>query len=576
MQDSKVVGCLRKLSTEERTQFYTFVELSFSPSDKRRDRLVALCNYIRQFDPLYEDARMSDDAAYAIIYPDKSYNDTTIRALRNALLEQLYDFLAVKQLLTRPTAKSLYKMEEMIDRKLYEEVPTEINKLGKKLDKEEKRDSNHFTDRFQLAAIQHRFDSARRPDFSGYEVLDALDRAYYMEKISYFCNRLNATNMKKGQERITTMRFNPTFSGKDKLSYNTWGAAKKLLTETDDLTHYRKFKKTVFTHPTIFSINDLHNFCTYLQNSTPLIFQNVHERYLELFELYTFQWQQGIYDSFDFNVNMFCNIAFTALHLDQVEWLEKLIATFKENIDTFEDGFKEVILAAILVAKKDWSAADEQLTNMPKGAAAIANAIAYPIRIKTYYGNGMTAFAIKECNNYRAFLNRLKKKDEKEQHLTENKRKILTQRLAFTHQCKRILDLSPHPLRSEQLKEIEAIEEQFYKDGGDGIMEEFWLQEVLSAALPQQFGEQLSTQRLAIKNKSKVKEEDLSAFQTFLTDNAHSMTSAHLTCHQQFLRPFTMKKKERRQFVCETTPLIDRQFWLKQLSDDILDKRRNA
>ena len=88
------------------------------------------------------------------------------------------------------------------------------------------------------------------------------------------------------------------------------------------------------------------------------LFPNKYECYLQLFTLYQFQLEQGIFDDFNFNAGLFRNVASVAINLRKLNWVEQLVERYETQIRTFDNGSYELTMARIRFNQKAYEEAE--------------------------------------------------------------------------------------------------------------------------------------------------------------------------------------------------------------------------
>ncbi|MEL6720463.1 MAG: hypothetical protein AAFP82_17285, partial [Bacteroidota bacterium] len=337
MKGTKIVRLIRQFTAEEFKSFEKFLQ---SPYFNTNESVLKLYHYLLDFAPNFEEEAMSHEAAYDYIYPDKSFNYKGLNKLRALLLQLAEQFIAIETLEKDEFTASLYLLRFYEARTLFSDYESQIKNRKKTLEKEKKKETEFFFQRFLIAKEEDRFQAARFQKFD-YAIIEDLDRYYCMEKMAYLSNARNHANI-HAKDIDLNITPNPVFSEEELPSFNAWQEAFALLSEENKLPHFNNLKALIFEHSDLFSTNNLHNFCSYLQNHTITLFSNKYECYLQLFVLYKFQLEKGVFDDFNFNTQLFRNVTSVAINLGKLEWLEELIDRYKEQILVFDNGSYEL------------------------------------------------------------------------------------------------------------------------------------------------------------------------------------------------------------------------------------------
>ncbi|MEM1327180.1 MAG: hypothetical protein AAGI23_14560 [Bacteroidota bacterium] len=557
MQQSKLVQQLLLLHEEEHDRFRRFIESELFPTKRGKDGVIKLHSYFLQCRADLTLMNRSD--AFLYIYSQKKVNEKTVQKLCGDLLKQLHYFFSICHCLDNEIERELRKVEVMLERKAYDYLPAEFKKAEKLLQKQPLRDTRYYHYIFRLSALKSRFENVYEGIFN-YDLINDLDRYFLMEKIAYICGDRSNNNL-NGDPTTSQLAPRPSFPD-ETINFKTWDAALKLLIDyKTDQSSYDFVKSSIFEQPKAFSHNDLYNLCSFLQNSALHLYANRHEQYLELFELYNFQREQGIYDSFNFNRVAFLNITTAAIYLSQIGWLKSLIEEYKENIATFEPGDLEIALAKIAVATADLSDVDAHIDVAKSSTDGMVKAMTYPIQIKAGFHNSNYQMGSSSCKAYLAFFNRLTQSS----NLSEQVLQLIEQQRNFINSAEKILLMADSGARYERLAEIEKLERKMFL-AADHIAEQSWVQQAMETILFNKIGNQLADRRQQLKDNYTLAKAK--AFEQWLNSSASRMTPFQLESNKNFIRLFSETEGLRHE-VCYTIALAERPYWLKRLSDPI-------
>ncbi|MEM8525257.1 MAG: hypothetical protein AAGG68_11460 [Bacteroidota bacterium] len=543
MKGTKIVRLIRQFTQEELKSFEKFLQ---SPYFNTNESVLKLYHYLLQFVPDFREESMSHEAAYAFIYPDKVFNYKGLNKLRAVLLQLTERFISIETLEQEAFTSTLYLLRFYEARILLVDFESQIKNSKKKLEKEKTKTTEYFYKQFLLAKEEDRFRAGRFQQFD-YSVIADLDRYYCMEKIAYLTNAKNYANI-HAKPFAFTLSPQAIFEGQEQVSFAAWQEALSLLSSEEKLPHFNHLKSLLFEHPDLFSTNDLHNFCSYLQNHAITLFSNKYECYLQLFALYQFQLERGVFDDFNFNAELFRNVASVAVNLGELDWLEQLIVRFEQQILAFDNGLYELTQARIHFNRQQYETSETYIWEAESKANEVEKAFIYPLKIKLFYETNRDIEAI--ANSFKTFLHRLKSK------LPKNHQYVVQRFRNFNNICTKIAKLNTSSSIEAQLKAISNLEADLY-DESKHIPEKEWLLKVLELQLPRGVGIQLAEEREVLR---KAKSSALLAdFEQFLTTHKNMMTEAQYQANFNFVRFLRAKELKN---ICHEEFLAERQYFL--------------
>jgi len=547
MKGTKIIRLIGRFTEEELKSFEKFLR---SPYFNTNESVLKLYYYLLDFAPEFEEEQMSHEAAYAYIYPAKDFNYKGLNKLRAVLLQLAERFIAAESLQKDDFTTTLYLLRFYEARTLFADYESQLKNSKKVLEKEKTRETEFFFQQFLLAKEEDRFRAGRFQKFD-YSLIADLDRYYCMEKIAYLSNAKNHANIHAKIFDID-INPNPNYEGDEQYSFQAWQEALALLSEEDKLPHFNSLKLLIFQHANLFSSNNLHNFCSYLQNHAITLFSNKYECYLQLFALYQFQLERGVFDDFNFNIQLFRNVASVAINLGKMDWLAELVERYEQQILAFDNGLYELTKARIHFNRKQYDLADQEIWGAESKANEVEKAFIYPLKIKLYYETNRDIEAI--TNSFKTFLHRLKSR------LPKNHQYVVQRFRNFNNICARIPKLNTTSTVEEQLEELSHLEAEVYEETKH-IPEKEWLLKVLELQLPREVGKQLNEKRAALKQEQN--QFLFTDFEHYLQEQQNAMTQAQFLANRNFIQLLSIGslKKEK---VCQEKFLAERQYFLKQ------------
>jgi len=548
MKGTKIVRLIRQFTIEELKSFEKFLH---SPYFNTNESVIHLYHYLLDFAPEFEEEKMSHETAYAYIYPNKDFNYKGLNKLRAILLQLAERFISIEALEKDHFTATLYLLRFYEARTLFTDYEGQLKNSKKILKKEKTRKTELFFQQFLLAKEEDRFRAGHFQKFD-YSLIADLDRYYCMEKIAYLSNAKNHANI-HAKDFDISISPNPVFEGEEQYSFQAWQEALALLSDEDKLLPYNNLKSLVFEHPSLFSTNNLHNFCSYLQNHAIALFSNKYECYLQLFTLYQFQVEQGVFDDFNFNTQLFRNVASVAINLGKIDWLEHLMQRYESQILVFNNGLYELTQARICFNRKQYDLADEYIWQTESKASEVEKAFIYPLKIKLYHETERDIEAI--TNSFKTFLHRLKSR------LPKNQQHVVRRFRHFNNICTKIPKLNIESAIEDQLDAISSLEEELYNESKH-IPEKEWLLKVLEKQLPRKTGKQLQDKRATLKKQ--LNQFSLLNFEHYLKEQQQNMTFNQYQANLNFIQ-FLRDENLERNRICTEKFLSERQYFLHQL-----------
>jgi hypothetical protein len=158
MNKTKLIKLLRSFNKTEIRKFTLFVRSFYGKGESKILKLLA--EIVQRF-PEFEDETFTKAQLFNKLYPEKPYNDATIRKLISYLTDLAEEFLIHQSLKKDEFARNLYLLKELSSRNtdsLFEQQSAVIEKEMKKYQK----NSLFYYNRFRFLNIVNSFYAIRK------------------------------------------------------------------------------------------------------------------------------------------------------------------------------------------------------------------------------------------------------------------------------------------------------------------------------------------------------------------------------------------------------------------------------
>lgn len=513
LNKSKAVKKLSALSAGQLRRFRKFLR---SPYFNTNRRLLRYFDFLRQRLPAAHAPGLSPEAAYRYVYPDRPFNKNGLKMLGTKLLGLLKDFLRHEAVEGERPSSSIHDglTHGLALARHYGETGQypELAKLRASLKEGEGQplDEDHFLKLFLIEKEIHKARTTQRPGSALFravnypEVIQALERAYAIQKLIYFCQMANyytgtrqALPFAIDEESLPRPEFTP----REAIVYDTWMAALKFI--KGEGLYFQAIRQQLLAHPGLFSNNDKRNLCGYLQNfivrSGAL---NRYEKYTNLLELLQFQARHEVFHDFNLTAGIFWVMTAISATLGQMDWLDEGVLARARK---FRDGSYQVFLAKKRLLEGQFGRAEKLLDtaeaiigNIDGQVQALKMALVLSLKNQIYYDSGEHGRFHHGVNRFKTFLSSGRKFYRL---IPPQRRDIVDGNRAFNNLCAQLLRFNEAAaLKKERIKNYHKIAARLYVPDKDVYQEE-WLQQKVEALLPGNIYEPLFRERELLKNQ---------------------------------------------------------------------------
>lgn len=408
MKDTRLMKVIEQFSVAELRQLKKFVD---SPYFNTNKNVCALLDFIRKYERDFKHEKFTQEYAAHYVFPDLKPDISAITRLQSKLFKLVEKFIYYNFKDEEPDI-------ELVLMKFYYEknlIPhfNSIHRRAQNIQGDYPyKDATYYYNQFRIETLYTGFQVAKipgsQPDYQA--LIRALDIAYFIQKLTSFCQILNYQRVAVVDFDMTLMDeildFLPKSPYRDIPVIQLWHTALLLLKFPDQTEHYYQLKDLLYQYDDSVSIVETRMLYTYLHNTTRVIFKD-RPYYEALFELYTAQLQNGvIYINGYLLPTSLKNIVTVALRLEQVNWTEEFLVQHKDKIlPEYEDkdNVYSYSLARLYIEQKKIDPA-LGILNQIVSTDFYTNMSARKARLMVYYEVEYVDMFESEVNRFRVYL----------------------------------------------------------------------------------------------------------------------------------------------------------------------------
>ena len=393
MTDSKLIDALRQLNTRERTQFR---ELVYSPFFNKNRKIRRLVDYVLQYAPGFEDPALVKEKVFPAVFgPGDAYNELRLNNVISDTLKLLYEFLAQQALSQEEPIKRAYLMKAFLQRRMERHIPQNARRYRQLLDKKEGRSHQYYHHRQLLASQLDRHALLHQErGYSEYlqEMNNNLDRYYFCHKLRTACDMASRNKaINAGYECHFIDTLLDTFeNAPDWLHREPALQAYHqtlLMLRGEEEHHYREVRRVLYHNPNVFPREELNDLYDYVQNfCVKKINSGQTHFYEQVLGLYKEMLSRGLLLRNGYLTQWtYINIVTTGIRLQDFEWTEQFIHTYKEHLaPEVRENVYTYNLAALEFERKNYHQALQSLQGV-EFSDAFYHMAAKIIQLKSYY-----------------------------------------------------------------------------------------------------------------------------------------------------------------------------------------------
>ncbi len=394
-----------------------------SPIFSTPANVIALFEFIVQFAPEFNGDDLTEEHAFAVIFPGEASNSGQIRRLRSKLLRQMESYIYISESLAEPWAEKLAVLRFLGKNRMLEEFYSYLDQdVLPALEESDFPKSKLFEWKYrineEIVNVKTTFEEDGKSGQHLQETTNAFDHYYFHLKLIQSCQMLNRQNvlpecvpynldlafqLERVFEKETDLFQSPVIQ--------IWMTAFKMLSaeESNRKGHWDRLRELVDTFFTQLSPNEMSLIYSYLQNNAQHIVTSEKERYRIFIQLHESQMDKEVFQNhFTITGGIFYNVIQTYLVLDDLEGAERSMANYKGILPVLGMDIVCLCSAAIAFAKSEFESALDHL-NQVEEISNVYNNIKYRrLCIKTFFelGGHYWRKAEAEIGSFRTYMTR--------------------------------------------------------------------------------------------------------------------------------------------------------------------------
>lgn len=366
MTDSKFYKFLQCLQAKELRRFRKYLE---SPYFNANPTILRLFEVFETCLNSGNNLQLTKEKVWEVLFPDQRFDYEKLRKIQHNLMELGYSFLAQQLYDQNLTTQSNHLLQMLAEKKLEENLLSNILSGVKQLERVHNRNGNYYYDLYSIEKFKYilaNIESARVKKSNLNKLnLNSIDHNlnlfYISEKIRNYCLILSWSKMIKVQTEIPLLKETLEIAQSD--TYRDIPAISVYLkiyltyTEPENLDHYYELKKELKKHIHLFSHNEARDILNAAINYTIQKHNAGHlSFYEENFELYDESVKSGlIFINGELSPWAFKNIITLALRLSKYTWVERFISDYGHRINILHrENAINYNLASLYFYQKDY------------------------------------------------------------------------------------------------------------------------------------------------------------------------------------------------------------------------------
>ncbi|MCI0715620.1 MAG: hypothetical protein L0Y77_04780 [Chlorobi bacterium] len=383
MVKSKFIEIIKTFSPAELKEFRDFIRSPFFNSNKK---VIKLFEIVRKYAPQYISPQLLKENLFKKLYPGKNYNDVVMRILISDSMRLGEEFLAYSRFISEPMEEKVLLLKQFSERNLNSLFDSALKRTELKLRSSNISSELYFLDRMfiERQKTEHNIkldrqklngESLRKNGeyLVSFFLISLINIAHDLHVHKDLYNLQSDTNVVDKFMSSFDMQSFMSFLDKSSFKYkNTLGIYYNMLMadlniENDD--YYDGFKKIFTENVNEFSFDEKYDLYLKLES---IIIQKIErgnkDYYNDLFGIYVELIKNKIYktsgDSY-MRLEMFRNIFFTAMTVGKINWAEKFISEYiNELAPEFRTNMLNQSLAYVNFVKKNFEKSLEYISRV--------------------------------------------------------------------------------------------------------------------------------------------------------------------------------------------------------------------
>lgn len=398
MKNSKIIQILSSLHEIELQHFHRFVNSRVFNKHKNVIHLYdIILNHLKN-----ETFELNKTMAFEEIFPNQLYNDKKIRDVMSYLQRVLERFLAFKELYQQDSNELIALSKSFRKRNFWKFFDAAAKRSNNALQTSAVKDMDYHYRNYQLEQEKYFaiVGKKRATETNLQTVTDLLDISYFANRLRQSCYMIAHKNVYKGDYNFGIINEITKEINKKQLylipAIAIYYYGYLALTESENIQHFKKLQRELITNVHLFSKEEMRDIYVLATNiGIRFINKDKHEQMSETLELYKTGLSKGILLTND-RISRFTykNAIAIGLRLQQFEWAEQFIETYKEKLDPiYQEETYHYNLAKLNYSTKKYDTALQLLMTTALSDDVYVNLDTKILLAKVYYElNDLDAF----------------------------------------------------------------------------------------------------------------------------------------------------------------------------------------
>lgn len=376
MKNHNLIKLLKSFSGSEIKEFEDFVN---SPYFNNRSAVCSLFKILKKYYPDFESGDLTKEDLFRQIFPDKKYNDSTIRVILSGLNELAVKFVTFRNFENNTAGYNLSKINALLERNVLSGIERIISDSAVLLDKNEidSIETFHYRHLYDVADFKTKV-SRHSGVFDKFLNKTDLEKGFvnlmnyfYIRFLTFYINILNIQliyNIEYDTEYIKEIFASLDLNEiKKEFKLEIYYCIVLMLRESLNENNYYKVKSIFLKNLNKFSIDAKKEILINLQNFCSRKISNGSEEfYNEKFELYKLELKCKTYlINNKISPVFFKTLVSISIYLKEYVWFKKFIEKYSKELKSEE---KENILnysfALYEFSLSDFDKAHEHLSKL--------------------------------------------------------------------------------------------------------------------------------------------------------------------------------------------------------------------
>lgn len=465
MEKNKLLRTLLALHSTELKSFREFLDSPYF--NKREDVRVfykILLPFIRKKKTIPK-----PEKCFKIIY-GAPYDDQKFRLLKSYLFRLLKKFIIVEEVINDKLNNALYLAKGYRSRALLDDFEKALEHIIQRLEKAPYRNADYFAYYYQLLWEQHQTLYISKPTDGSLlkSTSQYIDYAYLALKLKHICLLAEHKNVYDSDFETGFLKEILDYVEQSDLlqmpTISTYYYGYLLLTHPDKDTYFQHFKNTLFENGHLFPPHEIRvlylmaiNHAVRKKNiGNKVYFPELKALYMEgLDKRYLFD-ENGHLSRFSY-----LNIITTGLRMQDYEWVENIIHTYKENLEAnYRESSFNFNLARLEYSRRNYTEA-LSLLQQSHPQNILLNLAVKVLFLKIFY-------ELEELEALNSHLDALRNFMRRKKIIGYHRRKHFT----FISYVQKMIKLNPFN-KKEKRKLLEVVRQE------EDLMEKEWIIEQL-------------------------------------------------------------------------------------------------